>query len=246
MDANDVTLEELLSSKIANPPAIEKKAEIPLIRAEMLQSAAVRLGAMAGLFKKSKEINQTTETLANRLDRIFDFNAMMVQKNVLSPVLTEGMSTFSKNSDNEIRIADRMFRIESNAKFVAYPPTWRDYLGLKESASFDMPHQSILPKDAAEKALWDEWVRKGWASGEEQASNLFSQGLARLKRDFSGMILYKSLLHNGMITPPIISGANLGTTGGGREMNIGDQVFRVSLPSNLIADPSVWKSLPRN
>jgi defect-in-organelle-trafficking protein DotC len=245
MDMTAVELDDLMASRIANPPAIIRQMEIPMIRLEALQSAAATVGTQAGLLKQSKKTNATLEREANKLDRVFDFNNMMVTKNVMSPVLTEGRTTYSQNSDEEIRIADRMFKIERGARFVAHPPTWRDYLQQNvTSTKVEVPHASLLPKTDAEKAVWDEWVQKGWKEGESQSNALFSQGLARLQRDYSGMIQYKILLKQGLVSAPIVSTANMGTTGGGTQMNLQDQVFRISVPSNLIANPKAWKNYP--
>lgn len=245
MDMPIMDLNEIMSSKIANPPAIVQQAEISSIRLESLQQTAVIMGTQAGMVKKSKMTNDFLENEGGKLDRIFDFNVMMVAKNVVSPVLTEGRTTYSQNSDDEIRISDRMFKIEKAAKFVPHPPTWRDYL-LQNTKTTKVvkPHNSLLPRNDAEKAVWDEWVTKGWGEGVEQSEKLFQQGLSRLQRDYVGMIQYKILVKQGLVSAPVVSGANMGTTGGGNQMNVDDKVFRISVPTNLIADPKLWKNYP--
>jgi defect in organelle trafficking protein DotC len=246
MDMQAIDLSELMSSKIANPPAIVQKVEPSAsIRMDTLQQTAAALGAQAGLLKRSVATNEMLLKEGNRLDRIFDFNAMMVYKNVLAPVLTEGRSTYSQNSEDEIRLADRMYKIEQPAKFIPHPPTWRDYLQQNvTSTKVEKPHESLLPKTEDEKAVWDVWVQKGWSEGVLQSDAMFSQGLYRLKRDYSGMIQYKILLKQGLVSQPVVSQSNLGTTGGGSQMNLQDKVYRISAPTNLIADPKAWKNYP--
>jgi defect-in-organelle-trafficking protein DotC len=245
MDMVVFDVNDLMADRIAKPAAIVQKAEIPIIRLEAIQQAAVTVGAQGGMTKRAKALNEALNEQANRLDRIFDFNAMMVTQNVMAPVLTEGRETFSQNSEEEIRISDRMFKIEKNARFVPHPPTWRDYLQINTKMNkVEVPHQSLLPKTVEEKEVWNEWVMKGWNEGEGQANTIFAQGLARLKRDYSGMIQYKVLLKQGLVTAPIVAHTNLGTTGGGNQMSLKDQVFRISVPSNLIADSKAWKNYP--
>jgi defect in organelle trafficking protein DotC len=245
MDMPVMELSDLMAERIMNPPAIVQKADISNIRLEMLQSSAASLGAQAGLLKRAKATNATLEQEANRLDRIFDFNAMMVTTNVLAPVLTEGRATYSQQSEDEIRLADRMYKVEQNAKFVPHPPTWRDYLQQNVSSTKpERPHDTMLPKNDQEKVVWDEWVKKGWAEGVSQSDAMFNQGLYRLKRDYTGMIQYKVLLKQGLVSQPVVSQSNMGTTGGGAQMNLKDQVFRISVPTNLIADPKLWKNYP--
>ena len=62
-----------------------------------------------------------------------------------------------------------------------------------------------------------------------------------LNRDYKGMIKYKILLAEGLVTPTIIGKQNLGITGGGREMSINDQVFRIMDHSALNPNKSDWK-----
>ena len=245
MDMPASELSEIMASKIANPPAIVQQAEISSIRLESLQQAAVIMGTQAGMVRQAKATNELLEKESNKLDRVFNFNAMMLAPNVISPVLTEGRTTYSQNADDEIRISDRMFKIEKGAKFVPHPPTWRDYLQQNTTTTkVAPPHFSLLPRNEAEKMVWDEWVKKGWAEGTEQSGKLFQQGLARLQRDMVGMIQYKVLVKQGLVSAPIVAAANMGTTGGGSQMNVNDQVFRISVPTNLIADPKLWKNYP--
>jgi defect-in-organelle-trafficking protein DotC len=244
MDMMVIDVNDLMADKIANPAAIVQKVEVPMIRMEALQQTASALGAQAGLKRRAAQLNVSLEEKALQLDRIFDFNAMMVYQNVMAPVLTEGRATFQQNSEEEIRISDRMFKIERSARFVPHPPTWRDYLQQNTTVKIETPHASLLPKNEGEKAVWNDWVKKGWVEGEEQANALFEKGVARLRRDYAGMIQYKILLKQGLVTAPIVAQTNLGVTGGGTQMSLKDQVYRISVPTNLIADTQSWKQYP--
>lgn len=246
MDAQqNITINDLMASNIGNQVSASKTSDVSEIRREALQQAAATVGAQAGLLARAKETNAMLENEATNLDRIFDFNVMMVQPNVIAPVLTEGRSTYSQTSEDEIRIADRMYKIEAPAKFVSNPPTWRNYLQQNvTSTKVEMPHGASLPKNSSERKIWDEWVQKGWNEGIEQSTQLYEQGLARMRRDYLGMIQYKILLKQGLVSAPIVSRANLGTTGGGNEMNLQDRVFKITVPSNLVANPKDWKNYP--
>ena len=59
-----------------------------------------------------------------------------------------------------------------------------------------------MPRDDEEREYWAEYVEKGWKYGYEQADEVFREDLARLESDFQGMIRYRALLAQGMISPP--------------------------------------------
>ena len=240
----DININDFLSSTLISGES-KKENEIPAIRSEMIKELALTTGTQAGLLRAARESNKILETQALTLDRIFDFNAMMIDNNVIAPVLTEGRATFTQNSEDEIRISDRMFKIESPAHFVPHPPTWRDYLIQNTtSLKIDMPMRTLLPKTDAEKSAWDNWAKQGWNNGINQSKSMFTQNLARLKRDYVGMIQYKILRAQGLVSSPIVAATNLGTTGGGSEMALKDKTFRIMVPSNLIANPNSWKNYP--
>jgi len=78
-----------------------------------------------------------------------------------------------------------------------------------------------------EQKVWKASVRLGWEKGIEQAYSIFKQNLARLKRHYQGMILYRKLLQQKMINAPFVSRTELGVTGDGDDMRINDQVLRI-------------------
>ena len=237
-------LSAYMSSKVASTATEMKEAAAASIRMDAIQETAASVGARAGLVHRSRQINADILALGEaRLDRMFDFSAMMLPDNVIPPVLTEGKGAYAQNSETEIRTAGRMFKIEEQARFSPVPPTWRDYLLQREEA-VDTPHSSLLPKTPEERALWDNWVAKGWKHGVEQADSVFSAGLSKLKRDFKGMILYRILLAQGLVSAPQVANSNLGITGGGRQMSIDDRIYKITVPSNLISDSKQWKNWP--
>lgn len=235
------SLNELMADKVLGGTGFKSdKPEINEMRKAALSEVAVSLGASAGLTSKTSEIKAVLDKQALYLDKIFDFSRMLVTDGVLAPVLSEGLANYVQENENQVRIADKIYKIESRARFVSVYPTWRDYLQFSFK-SFEIPPQGYLPKNDAEKVFWDEWVKKGWSQGEHQALTIFESSMGRLRRDFTGMIRYKSLTAQGLITKPIIAKANLGITGGGNEMAINEQVFRIVDHSALIPNKNEWK-----
>lgn len=233
-------LNDLLSDGVTSAGAAAAKGDISELRRQAIIEIAYALGSSGGLAQRMKEIKQDIDNRGAELDAIFDFSKMTIENGVLAPVLTEGLSNYAQNSTEEVRIADKIYKIEAPAKFVSVYPTWRTYLRFS-FPSYEMPSPAYLPKNAAEKAVWDQSVKDGWQKGVTQANSIFEASFNRLERDYKGMVKYKILLAEGVITPTIIAKQNLGVTGGGKQMAVNDQVFRITDHSALNPNQKDWK-----
>lgn len=213
--------------------------DIPWTRATVIQEAAAAYGAQAGMAARAQQLNQATIGRSGSYDRVFNFAAVMLEPGFLPPVISEGRDAYNQPSDDEVRAADRIYKIEFPARLVNTPPRWQQYLSVPVSAPLS-PDRTALPKSSAEKALWNQWAAKGWSQGVAQADLAFESNLARLKRDFEGMLRYKMLYQQHVVSKPILSRSRLGVTGGGDEMAINDRVYRITSRASLNADPSTW------
>ncbi|MCL5261666.1 MAG: type IV secretion system DotC family protein [Gammaproteobacteria bacterium] len=231
------TPEEL--SKIAALKATET-CKINELRASVLKQTAREMGAQAGLAWQSRHINTILNKQKTSLDHIFNFNYMLLNKNVLPPVLVEGRNTLNLSDEYTIRISDHDYQIAYPPRFVTAPPTWRDYIWMSYKKP-ETPNGTLLPKNKEERSLWNEYINKGWNEGIMQADSIFSANLNRLKRDFDGMVLYRKLLAENMVTPPFVAEADLGVTGGGTNMRINDRILRITTIPELKATPKKWK-----
>lgn len=238
-DKNIPTLQDLLSSHIDQTEQA-KESQVSEIRRKGIIDVASALGASAGLAYRMKQLQAKIDQHSNELDQVFNFKKVVINNGVLPPVLTEGLANYSEESADEVRIADKMYKIEEPAKFVSVYPTWRSYLRF-DYPTFQPPSSSYLPKTKEEKVIWDNAVRDGWKEGILQANTIFENSYDRLQRDYLGMIKYKILLAEGLITPTIIAKENLGVTGGGNEMSINDQIFRITDHSALDPHEKDWK-----
>ena len=63
----------------------------------------------------------------------------------------------------------------------------------------------------------------------------------RLKRDYTGMVLYRTLLAQNMISSPAVSKADLGVTGDANSLRINDQIMRITADSTLNPDSKLWQ-----
>jgi defect-in-organelle-trafficking protein DotC len=212
------------------------------IRLKAIQDTAFSYGAQSALAWRSRNMDQMLQGEENDLNQIFDFNALMLKNNVLPPVLAEGDDALNMADPFTLRLADKVYKIVHPPRFVTTVPTWRDYLYMTYQKP-DSPDFTLLPKTPQEKAAWEQYSSQGWQAGIEQANEIFSANLGRLKRDYAGMILYRKLLAQNMVTPPYVAKADLGITGGGNSMRINDQVLRITAISQLNANAKTWKPL---
>jgi defect-in-organelle-trafficking protein DotC len=234
------SVNDVLSSSILNPRKNQSE-EIPWVRAQAIQEAAAAFGAQAGLSARARHINNELRVNAVQYDKVFNFSAVMLEPGFLPPVISEGRDAYNQPSDFQVRAADRIYKIEFPARLVNVPPRWQDYLFVSESTPM-APDRTSLPKTASEKALWDEWAARGWQQGESLAEETFRSNMGRLKRDFEGMLRYKTLYAQGLVTKPIMAKSNLGVTGGGDEMAINDRIYEVTDKARLNPDRSRWST----
>lgn len=216
--------------------------DIGQLRIKALQDTAMSLGAQAGLANASEQINQSMEKDRKYLETTFNFNGMMLSHGVIPPVLVEGDNSLNLADPDTIRIADKTYKIIAQARFATTPPNWRDYLWLTYNKP-DVPNRSLLPKNKDEQVIWSKAIKVGWDNGIQQAYSIFQQNVARLKRDYQGMILYRKLLQEKMISPPYVSRTSLGVTGTGEDMRVNDEVLRITQHPKLQTDTKDWRAV---
>jgi defect-in-organelle-trafficking protein DotC len=224
----------------SNLPHLHMTVEVNPLRSKSLQDTALSVGAQSGLAYTSEQINMHLEKDRKHLEAIFNFNAMMLSHGVLPPVLVQANNHLEVADAESIRIADKTYQIIKQARFATAAPNWRDYLWMNFSKP-EVPNKVLLPRNRAEKAIWTKAIHIGWEKGTQQAHAIFRENVASLKRDFSGMLLYRELLQKKMISAPYVTRTDLGVTGNSDAMRIHDQVLRITVLPQLKTDSNDWK-----
>lgn len=241
---NLIDLEELEQEHAsrADEDDDEGTNDINPIRLQGLKETALTVGAQGALAKRSSELNLLLEQNHKYLDQSFNFYALILDQDVLPPVLVEGRNTMNLDNNDTIRIADQTYQIVQQARFVTAPPNWRTYLWLNFPKP-DVPDPTLLPKpdSAQEINTWKKYVHEGWDEGVSQANGIFAENLARLKRDYQGMALYRKLLSEKMISPPVVAKTDLGITGGGSELTVNDRFKRITAHPSLNPNSQEWQ-----
>ena len=197
------------------------------IRADALREAAISLGARGGLARRTYEIRKMLKRRSAHLNKVFDFRQLLIPAPsgllIEPPIISESVDNMLIDSGGrEAAVADRIFNIGINAKIVSAPRSWNQYLE-RTFDQVDPPPQILRPKNAQERRKWREWVRQGWERGRQQADEIFEADLSRMKADFEGMVRYRKLLAQGMVSAPFALQNDRGVTGGGNLMRIGDR-----------------------
>lgn len=219
--------------------------KVGAIREQAIQDMALSLGAQAGLADRAKAINAILDRQDKQLSRAFNFHLLLLPHNVLPPVLVEGRETLKLDDEETIRLADRTYKILKQARFVTAPPTWRDYLWLSYKKP-ETPHHSMLPENHLEQRIWDKYVTQGWEEGVRQADTIFAENLARLKEEYAGMVLYRNLLTQGMVSAPYVGRSELGVTGDSANLRVNDQILRITALPALQTNSQRWHPAPVN
>jgi len=235
----NINLDSLI--RMSSPKQLKKSKQHAMnkIRESSIKDTALSIGAQTALAVRAKEIDNELTKHQRYLDKIYDFNALVLEHNVMPPVLLEGRNTFNLDDLQSIRISNRTYRVYKQARFITTAPNWREYLWMDYEPP-EKPHPSLLPTNKEEQIVWKENVAKGWQQGIEQANVILEEGLARIKQDFNGMILYRKLLAMNMVTPPFVSHTDLGITGDAEEIHIDDRVLRITALPALNMNSNEW------
>jgi defect-in-organelle-trafficking protein DotC len=238
---NTDSLSGLLNMHAPKRGLAHKLPAMGKIREMGLKETALSLGAQSGLAARARYIDDQLTKQARRLDDIYNFNALLLEHNVLPPVLLQGQNTLNIANAQTIRISDRTYKVSKQARFITTAPNWRQYLWMDFNKP-DYPNITLLPKTREERDIWNHYVEKGWRNGVEQANSILEESVSRIKEDFSGMILYRKLLAMNMVSPPYVSHTDLGVTGDGDEIRIDDRVLRITALPALNVNSKEWRA----
>ena len=204
------------------------------VHVDSLHEVALTYGAQSGLAWKAKNINMTLEKNADTLDKIYDFNALMLQGNLMPPVIDQAFDTVNSSDYDTMRSSTREISIIKPAGLVTAAPTWRSYLYMTYKTP-DKINSSLYPTTSEEQEVWEKALLKGWEQGVTQAQDMFEEALGVLNRDFKGMVLYHKLLLQNIVSSPYASTAHMGVTGDSSMLRINDKVTRITAQAELNA-----------
>ncbi len=233
---SDVSLEAALG----HAPGIQNEAQ-GAFAFDAVREIGMTYGMRGGLAWENRRIGEMLERHAARLDRIYNFQPLMLKESVAPPVMVQTTETYDQKNPDHVVVADAVYKIERPERFRYTPPNWREYL-LRSDQFNPAETGGWTPRTEAERAAWEKAVREGWQVGITQAHEMLEANFARLSRDLEGMILYRKLVARNMTTVPVVSSSEMGVTGNDRELNINERVLRIESPARMKHDPFEWRT----
>jgi defect-in-organelle-trafficking protein DotC len=176
------------------------------IRDLAMREAATGTALQAGArWRYSRILEEAVLPRAAELDALFDFGSLVGRRGrlvIVPPVVTSAGDALLVESPVSASSQAGGYRLVRGARLIAVVPDWRHYL-LELPEGPKGPHPSLLPKGAAELGRWRRWVDSGWEMGARRAEALFAENVARLARDYSGMMLFRRLAAESLAKGPV-------------------------------------------
>ncbi|GGM25714.1 type IV secretory system conjugative DNA transfer family protein [Pseudomonas asuensis] len=233
---DSVSLESLMH------PESKVSSGITDLRTQMLNEAGTTVGFRGGMAARSRELVKALEKRNHALSMEYQFAPLISRSGTLPPVIVEAQDVAAFAPD-QVRTANKVYKIHREERFVSVPPTWRDYLftGMTFASTVDLPVMEARPQNSQEQKIWEKAVRAGWVEGEKQADDILDANFNRLVRDMTGMMLYSALLQNDLIKPTRIAESEQTVTGDGQQLMLGDKLRRLTEKASFETDPNKWR-----
>lgn len=219
------------------------------LRGDAMKEAALSYGMRGGLAWQTFNIRAELQTRAQYMDKVYDFRQLLIPAPsgllIEPPIVSEAQNAMLiNNKGTEAAVADRIYNIGVNARIVAASRLWNNYLE-RDWGEVTPPPDILRPNDDAEREKWIAWINQGWEKGVEQANEIFQEDLNQLVADYQGMVRYRVLLAQGMVSPPYALQVDRGVTGGGTEMRVGDRAVQITGMPEFVPGAEQWQPANR-
>lgn len=234
-------------SQVRMRPARDaERSGLSEVRETALREAAQTYGSQMGFARRAWEIGHRLQARASHLSEAYRFDRVVAQAPaqagvIVPPVVSRSFDAFtSDEAGREVSVADEYLSIVSPGRIAPVVPTWRDYL-LFSAPEPEMPASMLMPTRSAERDVFRKWFVQGWEAGVALADAEMDNRLARLERDFIGMLQYRRLVAQGMMDRMVLADADFGVTGEDGQMRIGSRTVRIVDDAEFQTDPLRWR-----
>ena len=218
--------------------------DIHNLRKQAIKQEAFSIGSQAGLHWRYAGIEHILESehIAPLLDRGFDFNRVITSNNILLPVISEARQSFQMSEDGQTaRSSETAWEIITNARITTTAPSWREYLYQHSIAPTSAP-TGLMPYNRGEQVLWQTNICNGFQQGVDIANMIYTDRLNRLVRDYSGMLRFRTLAAQDIVTMPAVDQGLLGVSVQNDRVHVDDRIIRITEPVRF-NDSSQWRAV---
>lgn len=215
------------------------------IRGKAVSEAATAYGTRKGHQRRTWEINKMLEDRGPTLSQVFDFTRVVDLAPggagvIVPPIVSAGTRAFTVDAaGTEAAVADAYMTITKPGRISRTAPVWQEYL-VSGAPTPQEPPKSVLPTDKDEVRLFQSKFNEGWEEGKKLADDELEARIAKLQRDYHGMLQYRKLVANGMMDRLVLTDADFGVTSKDGEMRIGSRVVKITSEADFQANPARW------
>ncbi len=211
--------------------AAEEKESTASLRERFIAECGRTLSFQKAVAWRYAKLNEACQERAANLNRIFNFQALLIDEHILPPILSWAGDVHTQHDKDSASFVEETYTIRSQARLVSSPPSWRDYL----TRDFDALsiRREFLPKTSAEKSIWQQAVREGWQEGTAQADEVFAQNMDRLLADYRGMLRFTMLYKRGYVSLPRLAEGHMAIRVGKNTLDLNQTVFRLTAQASF-------------
>ena len=228
--------EELASLLEMKGDNAKGETAVSLMRPSAIREAAQTVTLQTAIAYRYKQLLAVTESHRSILDAAFDFSPLLMTEGdalILPPMLTRAGASMRIEDAGTATVAKTTYELLEPARYISTVPNWRAYLMADAFPEPEKPNPAVMPKNNKERAIWRAAVRETWSQGVAAADQLYADNVARMSRDYRGIMLYHLLTAQHLLSKVTTSSADMGirTSDGGNKLNIGQRVYRITAPS---------------
>jgi hypothetical protein len=221
----------------------EKDTAVSLMRPMAIREAAQLVTIQTAVSWRYKQLLAETERHAAIMDTAFNFGPLLMTQGealIMPPVLTRAGASMRIEKPDTATTAKTSYELLAPARYVPAAPSWREFMMVDSFPEPEKPNPAVMPKDEKERAIWRSAVRDAWARGITEADQLYADNVARMVRQYRGVMLYHLLTAQHLLSRVNTASADLGmkTSDNGGKLNIGQNVYRITAPSAFITSPA--------
>lgn len=213
---------------------------VRLMRPAAIREAAQLVTFQTAIAWRYKQLVAATESHGAIMDTAFDFSPLVMMQGdalIMPPLLTRAGASMRIEQPETATAAETTYELLEPARYIATVPNWREFLMIDGFPEPEKPNPAVLPKNDEERAIWRAAVREAWAQGLAEADQLYADNVARMVRNYRGVMLYHLLTAQHLLSRVDTASADLGmhTSDNGNKLNISQKVYRITAPSVFTA-----------